>query len=208
MGESGRKLTKAEEKRLAAFKIKLIQMVEKDYRKVDLTTSVVAANTLGVLYGILLCIPFAVVFVLLHDFPFEVQGVSDFLLFWGAFFILIVVHELIHGLTWSRFTEHGLKDIEFGVIWRMLTPYCTCKEPLKKIPYMLGAGMPCLVLGILPCIISWITGSGWLLGIGLLMILGAGGDLLILVMILRGKFNDTALFLDHPTEVGLVVFEK
>lgn len=34
----------------------------------------------------------------------------------------IVVHELIHGLTWAYFAKKGFKSIRFGVFWEMLTP--------------------------------------------------------------------------------------
>ena len=51
-------------------------------------------------------------------------GIGD----WGTAFILmfvgIVVHELIHGLTWACYAKSGWKSISFGVMWKLLTPYC------------------------------------------------------------------------------------
>lgn len=214
MARDQRELSAAEKRRLANFNLISEELLEQRYRKTDLTCSVVKANTDGILYGLLVSIPFIVIYVLLNvkqlkqAFHVVDSFFSRFAVFWIILLILIVVHELIHGITWSRFTQNGFKDIEFGVIWKMLTPYCTCKEPLKKVPYILGTAMPCIVLGILPCIISWFTHSGWLLGIGVLMILSAGGDLLIIAMILKNKASASALYLDHPTEVGLIVFEK
>ena len=45
---------------------------------------------------------------------------------WGTAFILmfvgIVVHELIHGLTWAYYAKSGWKSISFGVMWKLLTP--------------------------------------------------------------------------------------
>lgn len=104
--------------------------------------------------------------------------------------------------------EKTLQINRVWVIWKMLTPYCTCKEPLKKAQYIIGALMPCLVLGILPCIISWFNQNIWFLGMGVIMILGAGGDLLICKMIFGAKNRQSALYLDHPTEVGLVMFTE
>ena len=40
------------------------------------------------------------------------------------------------------------------------------------------------------------------------MTIAAGGDILIIKMILDNKTSKTALYLDHPTDVGLVVFQK
>jgi hypothetical protein len=46
------------------------------------------------------------------------------------------------------------------------------------------------------------------LAAGVLMTIAAGGDILIAKMILGNKASKKALYLDHPTEIGLVVFQK
>jgi len=61
----------------------------------------------------------------------------------------IVVHELIHGLVWGIYAPSRFKSISFGVIWKMLTPYCHCSEPMKVKNYMKGALAPLVVLGII-----------------------------------------------------------
>ena len=74
---------------------------------------------------------------------------------WSITFILvivgIVVHELIHGLTWACYAKRGWKSISFGVMWKLLTPYCHCDEPMHISGYMMGAMMPCIILGCHPC---------------------------------------------------------
>ena len=158
-----------------------------------------------------LAVPFAVIFFLVNR-DFAMDFGDHFYVKWTILLVaalfLTVVHELIHGLTWGLFAKERFKSIEFGVIWKMLTPYCTCKEPLKKNQYIVGSLMPCLILGILPCIISWFNQNIWVLLMGVIMIMGAGGDLLISKMILSSKNRQSGLYLDHPTEVGLVVFTK
>ena len=52
------------------------------------------------------------------------------------------------------------------------------------------------------------THSLWLLAAGLLMTAAAGGDLLIASLILKNKMPDGTLYLDHPTEIGLVCFTR
>ena len=76
-----------------------------------------------------------------------------------AILLLVVVHELIHGITWSVFTEHHFGDIEFGFMKEYLTPYCTCKCPLSKGKYIIGALMPLIILGIIPMAAGIIMGS-------------------------------------------------
>ena len=68
--------------------------------------------------------------------------------------------------------------------------------------------MPCLVLGVIPCVISWFNHNVLFLLMGVFMIMGAGGDLLICKMILDKKTKRPALYLDHPTDVGLAMFVK
>ena len=205
-----RKLTEAEKIRLEAFTEQVAALEKDGYVKTDLTVSADKANIIGPLYGFLTALPFIVLYFLINPQP----------LFWGKlgflrttllvifYFILVILHELIHGLTWSRFTKNGFRSISFGVIWRSLNPYCTCTEPLSKAHYMTGSLMPWFVLGILPCIASLIFQSGYLLVIGVVMALSAGGDLLIVKMILSHKGEGKMLFLDHPTDIGLVCLEK
>ncbi len=205
-----RKLTEAEKIRLEAFTEQVAALEKDGYVKTDLTISADKANIIGPLYGFLTALPFIVLYFIINPQP----------LFWGKlgllkttllvifYFVLVILHELIHGLTWSRFTKNGFRSISFGVIWRSLNPYCTCSEPLSKTHYMTGSLMPWFVLGILPCIAALIIPSGFLLFIGVIMVLSAGGDLLIVQMMLARKSDGELLFLDHPTDIGLVCLEK
>ncbi len=127
-------------------------------------------------------------------------------LFLIAVFVGIVVHELIHGLTWAQYAEGGWKRISFGVIWKMLTPYCHCDEPLNKRGYMTGALMPLIVLGILPGAAGIIFGCFPLVIWGIIFISAAAGD--IWMAWLMSKESADALFLDHPSEAGFYVLDK
>ena len=74
---------------------------------------------------------------------------------------------------------------------------------------MLASLTPTVVLGILPAAVALAIGSRWILYLGVLMILGGGGDVMctIKMMTYRTKGKE-CLFFDHPYEVGLVVFER
>ncbi|MBP5282170.1 MAG: DUF3267 domain-containing protein [Lachnospiraceae bacterium] len=205
-----RKLTKAEQRRLELFQKLSEELAGKGYVKKNLTTTAILANTLGFMYGGVLGILFAIPY-----FVFGCNKTDDTNApLWGMltmvlFIVLIVVHELIHGITWALGMKGGFKNIEFGFIVQYLTPYCTCKVPMRKLRYILGSMMPCITLGFLPCIVSYFTGNGYLLVIGVLMIMAAGGDLLVTQMILTHKYEGKdQLFVDHPTEIGLALFEK
>jgi len=132
---------------------------------------------------------------------------------WGnlSFILLIltigiIIHELIHGITWAIYTENGFKSIKFGVLWKMLTPYCHCEEPLKVKHYIIGAIMPVIILGFLPYVYSLFTGNVFWLFFSIFFTIAAVGDLMIINLVRKEKMN--SLVLDHPSEVGCYIFRK
>lgn len=194
-------MTSDEMKRTEIFEGEIASFASKGYKSREITTSAAAANIVGTILGIIVALPLAVLYFFVNDFAEEY---SNLYLFVAALLVSIVVHELIHGLTWGLFTKNGFKSIAFGVIWKFLTPYCSCKEALKKGQYILGGIMPGLVLGIAPQILACVTGIYQLALYGAFMTICAGGDMMILVMILKDKKNDDEYYLDHPTKIGLV----
>ncbi len=212
-----RKLTEAEIKRKANFKAKEAALLEKGYKRKDLTISIAKANFVGVL----LTIPFIAAILAgyyLYNGHFGVLTLlkddsPTYFIYLAVIFVsfipLAVIHELIHGFVWSRGTENGLKDIQYGFIKEQLTPYCACLCPLSKKMYIIGSMMPMTILGILLGIVSIFTGQLLLLVISLLQVSGGAGDILITSMLLRYKTKGKdVVLLDHPTDCGLVAFEK
>ena len=117
----------------------------------------------------------------------------------------IVVHELIHGLTWACYAKNGWKSISFGVMWKFLTPYCHCDEPMHIHGYMMGAMMPCIVLGVIPAIAALFIGSLPVLAWGIFFIATAAGD--IWMTWLLTKENPKSMVLDHPSEAGFCIID-
>jgi len=115
----------------------------------------------------------------------------------------VVIHELLHGLSWAYFGRQPLNRLKFGFQFKTITPYAHIGEPISTRAYRLGTIMPALVLGLLPYLAGLLNGSGrWVL-VGLLFIFAAGGDLLIL-WLLRGVPSDASIE-DHPTLAGCIV---
>ena len=207
--EKRRKLTPAEEKRLRRFEALCESMEEKGWRKSDLTVGIVRANVLTMVMAVPICAAAVLLFRRLNPTsPWSLSG-KQMILWLLGLLVLTAVHEGIHGLTWSLFTPNGLRDIEFGFMKQYLTPYCTCGTPLGKGPYIAGALMPLILLGILPWIVSLLCGSTLLLYLSLVMILAAGGDMLIVFELLRHRPGAAEqLVCDHPTQAGSVLFER
>ncbi|MBC5775148.1 DUF3267 domain-containing protein [Pontibacter sp. KCTC 32443] len=188
------------------------------YTKQELTVSAAKANVLALFFILPLLLIFIPAYVWLWPEQFEFQNIKSFygehkltMLLYPLFIFLImipgaVVHELLHGFTWAAFCKNGLKSIKYGVHWKMLTPYCHCKEVLPLRPYILGGMMPGLVMGVLPTIAGLILGSINVFLFGLLFTIAAGGDMLILWMLRHTSKHD--LVQDHPELIGCIVYRK
>lgn len=204
-----RKLTAAEQRRLEAFEALSERMTGQGYRRNDLTINISRANV----FAVLLLIPLAIIgvglYLLVHQWSIDFGRPGVWILLLAVFVALIVLHELIHGLTWSLFTPNRFKDIEFGVMMDSLTPYCTCKVPLTKAQYITGALMPLILLGILPMVAGIVFGSLRVLLLGIFMADAAAGDILIVWKLLKYR-TDAAetVYIDHPTQAGGVIFER
>lgn len=208
MSKKERELTPAEQKRKADFEKICEDMEQNGYRKKDLTVGILKANIMA----LLIMLPFSVIelvlFILFHKItgPYPLSWCVQLII---ADFIQIVLHEAIHGLTWGIFAKSHFKAIRFGVIWKALTPYCTCAEPLTKWQYILGAAMPTLILGFGQAAIALASGSTLLLVLSVVLTLSGGGDFYIILLMLTHKSKSkNAVYYDHPYEGGVVIFEK
>ena len=209
--EKDRKLSAKEQKRLDVFEETCERLSQQGYKRNNLTISIVKAN----IFVLVLTIPVVAIGVLLFSWKNPISLLTPTpqgsLLFIVLYFVLVVAHELIHGLTWSFFSEHHFKDIDFGFMKEYLTPYCTCAVPLSKGHYILGGLMPCIILGIIPTAIGILLGSHLFFWTGIVMILSAGGDIMIVSKLLAYKKQSGSkeiLIYDHPTQAGSVIFEK
>lgn len=208
MNKKERKLNSAELKRKEHYDKVCEKMNGLGYNKRDFTVGVFLINILS----IFLTIPFVLAMLVLY-FISNYDKTQSYSLSYGIMFIilifLIVLHEAIHGLTFGVFTKNHLKDISFGVVWKALTPYCTCAEPLKRWQYILGAAMPTLILGFVMGFTAIAFNQLCLFLLSEIMIFAGGGDFFIIIKMLlyrpRGK---NVLYYDHPYECGFVVFEK
>jgi hypothetical protein len=181
------------------------------YTKEELTVNIMKAQMSPLLYFI----PFALLFGVPYYLLWIDDTNLDFVKIMGKQFkgygililcIGIIIHELLHGLTWSFFAKSGFKSIKFGIVLKWLTPYCHCKEPLLVKHYIIGALIPGLVLGIIPTAISIFNGNPYLFGYGLIFTLTAGGDFMMINIIM--KESKDALVQDHPSKIGCYIYRE
>ncbi|NJC98349.1 MAG: DUF3267 domain-containing protein [Anaerolineae bacterium] len=172
--------------------------------KRDLSISMARATVLA----IFLAIPLIVIQFSLFVSLYGEKGTEPT---WGVMPLIVViilgiiVHELIHGVTWMIAGRKDLSAIKFGFQWKTITPYAHLKEPIEINAYRMGAFMPGLVLGILVYILSLLLADGNLFWFSLIHTSAAGGDFLILWLIRGVKAG--SLVEDHPTNAGCYVLE-
>ena len=208
---SKRQLTNAEQQRKQRYEQLSLDLQEQGYRKKELTIGLVQANVMA----FFIMLPFIVGLGLLYSCFNPISPEHEVIitlpmkaLFLAGLLLSLVLHELIHGLTWGLFAPSHFRAISFGVIWRALTPYCTCSEPLKRWQYALGGAMPTLILGFGAGFLATAFRFPWLLFLAQLMLLGGGGDFFILLKIALYRPKKAGVLLyDHPYECGFVVFE-
>ncbi|MGL5786418.1 MAG: DUF3267 domain-containing protein [Bacteroidales bacterium] len=182
--------------------------------KEKLTINIVKANILAVVFTIpatlLFGLPYYIIwgsssgrFRLNRGIASE-SDIFEILPFIVFFILGIILHELIHGITWAVYARSGFKSIRFGVLWKSLTPYCHCKESLSVKHYITGAIMPAIILGLIPGIISIIIGSSDLLILSIVFMVAGSGDFLIIYALRKEKSSDYVQ--DHPSEAGCYVY--
>jgi len=175
----------------------------------DLSVSAVRANAYSLIFSVPFAAVFAAVFIGIWGLMQFLDGFSLFLrlmYFIPALIAGIIVHEVIHGITWAYCGRKPLKTVTFGCQLKSLTLYAHCREPMGIGAYRTGALMPGLITGIVPSAIGIATGNGWIMAYGILFTVAAGGDMLVLWLI-RGV-EPGKLVKDHPARAGCYVIEK
>lgn len=175
---------------------------------IDLMKANLVALKYLIFFGIIFSVPFLLIWK--NDFSLALfNSESHFIKFSFpliAMILGIIVHELIHGMFFALFATKGIKAIKFGILWKMMTPYCHCKEPLKIKHYTIALLAPFVLLGIIPAVVSLFNGNFFLLVFGILFSGMAAGDLMIYHLI--KKENPENYVQDHPSEAGYFIFRK
>lgn len=124
---------------------------------------------------------------------------------WALIFLFsvilgIVLHELIHALTFSLFLPSKLKGVQFGFNKEHGIPFVHIIEPISVIGFRIGAIMPLIILGLFPVISGFILGHISLTLFGIIFILSSSGDILLINK--TRNLNSHQLVLDLPDKVG------
>ncbi len=145
----------------------------------------------------------------LHGFASLLAGFSAFffnlrilLVFIGG----ILLHEGLHGLSALIFTGGKFRKIKFGFNTEMMAPYAHCAAPVKVWQYIVMAGLPGILMGILPAIYALITKEVWWYYFGFFFTWTAAGDIISIHALLKHPLKSYVL--DHPDEMGFIILHK
>ena len=182
-----------------------------NYDKEQKTIDLGKANLEGMKYLLFFALLFGIPYLLIWGISskpfFETENLVIRYLFPLVLFALgIVLHVLVHGIFFARYAKNGFRSVKFGILWKMLTPYAHCKEPLKIKEYMVALLAPLFIVGIVPGILGIVFGSALLTFFGAALSAGAAGDLMIYNLI--KKENPEDYVQDHPSEAGYWIYRK
>ena len=196
------------------------EIMGKKYQKELVTINIVWANVFGLIVLAIALVIFGLPYFLiwhnklLNSEPNVILSSYDKLVlvfknlsFAFLFLVLsIILHELIHGIFFMIFSKNKIKSIKFGIMPadKLFTPYCHCKEQLKIWHYKISVMMPLIILGIVPAIVSIITGNLSIFIFGIVLTSAGCGDLLIFLKLMKEKKNNYVY--DHPSEAGYYVY--
>jgi len=166
----------------------------------------------------LYAIPFSIIILFLFAFPnILIWGFNDLRkVFYTPYFkipvfLLIMVlgvfaHELIHALGFKVFGKIDSANIKLGFQWKSITPYATCRKPMKAKDYRLSCLAPVVILGMVPGIIATLFRLNWLLIYATIFSIASIGDIIIFWMIRKVKSGQ--LVQDHEFRAGCCVYEE
>ena len=164
-------------------------------------------NGAAILFIVLLGVP---TWLLFPNKEFALN-VWELLLYALSFIVFIVVHELLHGITFALFSGNGFKSITFGLVLRSGMAYCISKVPVKVPRARWSLMMPVYVVCV-PLFVYGVWQSSLPLAIlAILFASGSVGDFYYMWK-LRGTDRSLYMYEEMPTksgyEIGYLLFEK
>lgn len=156
------------------------------------------------LFVLPLAILFGLPFFLIQgkDFflDFKLIVIDQFFISFPVVLLGILLHEMLHGISWVICSKKGFRAIVFGLSKKNLTPYCHCRFPIQLKHYIRGGIIPALLLGLMPIVISWFIGNTGIFLFGMVFSLGAGSDILICWKL--RKLPKDCMVQDFPDKTG------
>lgn len=136
---------------------------------------------------------------------------TESLLYFASFFGYIIIHELLHGVSFFIFGKVGIRNLKFGVIIKSGVAYCNSLVPVKVWAARLSLMMPIYII-CLPLYIYSLFAQNLILTIlAILYFTGSLGDLYYMWK-LRKTDKNLYMFEEAPSSkgfrIGFLVLKK
>jgi len=161
------------------------------------------ANLLGGLFVLVLLALFVVIVLLL---PRRVDFFDKALFFCLALLPILVIHEVLHACAAKRYGKLKYADIQFGMNWKGLMPYCHIGKPIAMRHYRIVALMPLFVTGPVVIVLVFLhpnLGSAILASATISL---CTADLLTIAKLRHYRDSDLWVY-DHPSEPGFMIYK-
>ena len=131
---------------------------------------------------------------------------SKFVLFMVVMMLWLVLHEIIHGISYVLYGAN-FKNIKYGVVLEKGILYCKCGQYIDKKNILWSVINPFLYIGVVTLLLGFAFESIWLVALSLINISGACADILMFLFFVRRDKNmkfkeikDSSTFILKTTE--------
>ncbi len=150
-------------------------------------------------------------YFLFHEVYIMGFGIIGPILFIFSFLLFIVVHELLHGLSFIVFNKNKAKELKYGIVIKSGLAYCISTVPVRVGPGRLSLMMPVYVICLPLYLFAMISGDIWLVIVSVMFLSGSTGDFYYMWK-LRNTNKDLYMFEEMPTksgyEIGYLLYKK
>lgn len=161
-------------------------------------------------YTLLFTVLGMVFIILVFPKPLDVNLVLSAILVFG-FLPFIVIHELLHGLTFKLFNNMSWKELKYGIVIKSGVAYCISTVPVKIRAARLSLMMPIYAFCLPIMILGVVLNQFELVFFGFLYASGSTGDFYYMWK-LRNTKKEYYMFEEMPTktgyEIGYLLYEK
>lgn len=126
-------------------------------------------------------------------------------LFFVGMILYFGLHEIFHGIGYSIFANNK-KKIKYGVMLEKGVLYAMCQEEISKKGIIISLLFPIIFLTIIPIIVGGIFSLKFLLIYAIINLIGAIGDITMLLLIL--KFPSDVTYIDYDNVIGAYFLSK
>lgn len=168
-------------------------------------------NIYAIIIIVILMVPTLLIF---DSYSIEVSGgktIFLLLVYILSFIVFIIVHELLHGISFVIFGKVKLKELRFGFIWKSGMAYCISTVPVKISAARISLMMPVYAVCIPMYIIGIIINDFGITILAIFFLSGSVADFYY-IWISRKANKNFYMFEEMPTisgyEIGYRLYKK